>query len=110
MKMLLLCVGVGLKSRAHIFVIDTCVKNLKIGSDYKERRDVDQWLGVDPGHVSKCFIIDSGSALHHFVCPPLWRRPAQSGLSPRFPTARTIHLSTVHVHTVLSKPSLCIGA
>lgn len=32
-------------------------------------RDVDQRRRIDPGRVWKCFIIDSGSALHHFVYP-----------------------------------------
>ncbi len=53
-------------------------KESKIGSDYKECCNVDQWLCIDPGHIWKCFIIDSGSALHHFVYPTVENTGADS--------------------------------
>lgn len=56
-------------------VICTCVKNIKIGSDYKESCDVDRLPYTDTGCIWKCLVIDSGSALHHFVYPKVHTLP-----------------------------------
>lgn len=87
-------------------MICTCVNNLKIGNDYKEGSNVDQLLCIDTDHIWKCFIIDNGSALYHVVCPTVENSRASSRHT--FPTAHTIDLSAVHIHTFLFKSCLCI--